>query len=136
MHIRTRIRMRTANLTPRVHTVCCRVRNEDLVNLGVRLEDRTDGPSAIKFDDPEVLREEITAKQEEAAQAAEKKAKAGGKSPAQRKLELQKQEKVLFQWHLSGGACRCYASRKLPCTSILCIIVSQVDNPETHSSTA
>ena len=74
---------------------CRRVRNKDLVDLGVRLEDRTDGPSAIKYDDPEAMRSEITAKAEqEAAKAAEKKAKAGSKSVAQRKLELQKSEKV------------------------------------------
>ena len=71
------------------------MRNKDLVEIGVRLEDRTDGPSAIKYDDPETLRAEVAAKAEqEAARAAEKKAKGGSKSVAQRRLELQKQEKV------------------------------------------
>lgn len=75
----------------------CRVRNKDLVELGVRLEDRTDGPSAIKYDDPETLRAEVAAKAEQdAARAAEKQAKGGSKSVAQRRLELQKQEKVCF----------------------------------------
>ena len=73
------------------------MRNKDLVDLGVRLEDRTDGPSAIKFDDPEPLRAEYVAKAEqEAARAAEKKSKAGGKSVAQRRLELQKNERASF----------------------------------------
>ena len=76
----------------------CRVRNKDLVELGVRLEDRTDGPSAIKYDDPETLRAEVAAKAEQdAARAAEKHAKGGSKSVAQRRLELQKQEKVYLR---------------------------------------
>ena len=90
------------------------MRNKDLVEIGVRLEDRTDGPSAIKYDDPETLRAEVAAKAEqEAARAAEKKAKGGSKSVAQRRLELSKQEKVcaMVLWCLLVSSQKCVARR-------------------------
>eukprot|EP01064_Diplonema_japonicum_P010846 TRINITY_DN1806_c1_g1_i1.p1 TRINITY_DN1806_c1_g1~~TRINITY_DN1806_c1_g1_i1.p1 ORF type:complete len:793 (+),score=265.15 TRINITY_DN1806_c1_g1_i1:172-2550(+) len=55
---------------------CDEVRDTDLPPLGVRIDDRPDGSSVWKMDDPEVLMKEINEKKEAAREAAAKKAKA------------------------------------------------------------
>lgn len=54
-------------------TACDRVRDETLVALGVQLEDRPDGPSVWKLDDPEALLAEQKAKKERQQREAAKK---------------------------------------------------------------
>lgn len=49
------------------------MRDEDLINLGVRLEDRPGAPSVWKRDDPEVLQQELRDKQAAADQAKARK---------------------------------------------------------------
>eukprot|EP00899_Mesostigma_viride_P011633 jgi/Mesvir1/20470/Mv12360-RA.1 len=53
--------------------LCDRVRDETLVDLGVRLEDRTGQSAVWKLDDPVVLRKERDEKARAAAEAAAKK---------------------------------------------------------------
>jgi cysteinyl-tRNA synthetase len=53
--------------------LCDSVRDDVLVDLGVRLEDRPDGPSLWKLDDPATLRREVQEKREKAAEAVAKK---------------------------------------------------------------
>ena len=52
--------------------LCDELRDTDLIDLGVRIEDRTDGSSLWKREEPSVLRKELAEKR---AQEAEKKAK-------------------------------------------------------------
>ncbi|GAQ85783.1 Cysteinyl-tRNA synthetase [Klebsormidium nitens] len=52
---------------------CDQVRDETMVDLGVRLEDRVDAPSVWKLDDPETMRKERDAKKEAADAAAKQK---------------------------------------------------------------
>jgi len=66
---------------------CDEVRNARLPDLGVRLEDREDGKAVIKFEDPEVLKEEKMKQ----LKLLEKTKHA--KEEAKRKLEAQKAEK-------------------------------------------
>lgn len=56
-----------------VLSVCDRVRDETLVDLGVRLEDRPDGKAVWKLDDPAVLRSEQAERARLVAEAAAKK---------------------------------------------------------------
>ncbi|KAK3237227.1 hypothetical protein CYMTET_52675 [Cymbomonas tetramitiformis] len=53
--------------------LCDAVRDDVLVSLGVRVEDRTDAPSTWMKDDPETLKREVEEKRQQAKQAAEKK---------------------------------------------------------------
>eukprot|EP00887_Chlorella_sp_A99_P008002 scaffold12.g8002.t1 len=55
---------------------CDRVRDETMVDLGVRLEDQADGSSVWKADDPAVLRAEAAERAAAAAEARAKKARA------------------------------------------------------------
>jgi len=59
---------------PALLELCDSLRDTQLVDLGVRLEDRSDGPSLWKLDDPATLRREVQEKKEKAAEAAAKKA--------------------------------------------------------------
>ena len=53
----------------------CRVRDEDMVRLGVRMVDRPDGSSSWAPEDPEALATELAARHQEAclADAARRK---------------------------------------------------------------
>ncbi|KAG2499369.1 hypothetical protein HYH03_002944 [Edaphochlamys debaryana] len=72
-----------------VLAACDRVRDEALVDLGVRLEDRADGKSVWKLDDPAAMREEIAARAAAAASAARKKLEGAAERKAK---ELEKLE--------------------------------------------
>ncbi|KAL4430549.1 hypothetical protein ABPG77_005789 [Micractinium sp. CCAP 211/92] len=56
-----------------VLAACDRVRDDTLVELGIRLEDKPDGSSVWKQDDPEVLRAEQEERRRAAAEARSKK---------------------------------------------------------------
>ncbi|MEW5303562.1 MAG: hypothetical protein WDW36_006242 [Sanguina aurantia] len=56
-----------------VMLACDSVRDKVLPELGVRLEDRSDGKAIWKLDDPEVLREEAVERARAAAEASRKK---------------------------------------------------------------
>ncbi|MEW5310069.1 MAG: hypothetical protein WDW38_001900 [Sanguina aurantia] len=56
-----------------VMLACDSVRDKVLPELGVRLEDRSDGKAIWKLDDPEVLREEAAERARAAAEASRKK---------------------------------------------------------------
>lgn len=68
---------------------CDRVRDSTLVDLGVRLEDRPDGKSIWKLDDPNVLKAEIEEKKTKAKEQARQKLR--------NKLELKIKEKERFE---------------------------------------
>ena len=70
-------------------TACDHVRDSTLVDLGVRLEDRSDGTSIWKRDDPAVLKAEIAEKQALAKEQAQKKLR--------NKLDLKLREKERFE---------------------------------------
>ena len=70
-------------------SACDRVRDSTLVDLGVRLEDRSDGTSIWKRDDPAVLKAEIAEKQALAKEQAQKKLR--------NKLDLKLREKERFE---------------------------------------
>ncbi|GLI68942.1 hypothetical protein VaNZ11_013467 [Volvox africanus] len=66
--------MAVAAAEPReVLAACDRLRDQTLVELGVRLEDRPEGKAVWKLDDPAAMREEIAARAAVAASAARKK---------------------------------------------------------------
>jgi len=67
---------------------CDRVRDETMVNLGVRLEDRPTGKSVWKLDDPEVLKAEMAEKERLATEIQEKKLR--------NKLQLKLNERERF----------------------------------------
>ncbi|GMH38778.1 hypothetical protein BSKO_06662 [Bryopsis sp. KO-2023] len=54
-------------------SACDKVRDETLVDAGLRLEDKANGESVWKLDDPEVMRAELAAKAKEAAEKKVKK---------------------------------------------------------------
>lgn len=65
------------------------VRDETLVDAGVRLEDKPDGSSVWKLDDPDVMKAESAQKNREMVQAKMKKLRS--------KLELKLKEKERFE---------------------------------------
>ncbi|KAJ2741729.1 cysteinyl-tRNA synthetase [Coemansia sp. BCRC 34301] len=72
--------------------LCDKVRDVDLINLGIILDDHGDGSALIKFGDPEKLRRERAARQaEEGARLAQKEAAVrAAEAKRQARLELGK----------------------------------------------
>ncbi|KAJ2643573.1 cysteinyl-tRNA synthetase [Coemansia sp. RSA 1694] len=72
--------------------LCDRVRDVDLVNLGIILDDHGDGSALIKFGDPEKLRRERAARQaeEDARLAQKQEAARAAEAKRQARLELGK----------------------------------------------
>ncbi|KAJ2701179.1 cysteinyl-tRNA synthetase [Coemansia sp. IMI 209128] len=68
--------------------LCDKVRDVDLVDLGIILDDHGDGSALIKFGDPEKLRRERAARQ------AEEDAKQAQKEAAARATEAKRQERL------------------------------------------
>ncbi|KAJ2879414.1 cysteinyl-tRNA synthetase [Coemansia aciculifera] len=68
--------------------LCDKVRDVDLLNLGIILDDHGDGSALIKFGDPEKLRRERAARQ------AEEDAKLAQKEAAARAAEAKRQERL------------------------------------------
>jgi len=57
----------------KIMSACDKLRDETLVGLGIRLEDRSSGKAVWRHDEPEVLRQELADRKREQLEAAKKK---------------------------------------------------------------
>lgn len=92
----------------------CRMRDDVMVDLGVRMEDKADGSSVWMADDPETLQEERRERQERVQQEALNKAKKAVevKTALLEKVERQAQQPSV-QEALKDDYSRC-SSTSLP----------------------